>query len=78
MISAEPRKMGLDIIVVTHVGDTIGEDGTHPQIRMARYKKEPFDIVTENETFFGAWDAIKINIGKSSIIEMPLSFDYTL
>ena len=74
----EPRTTDVDIPIVTHAGATIGEDGPHPQIRPDGQNKVPFDIATEKETFFGAWDAITKNLDKSPIIEMPPSFDSTL
>ena len=70
--------MDVDVVIVSCTGATTGEDGTRPHIQMARQKKALFDIATEKETFFGARDAIRQNLGKSHVYEMPPTFDYTL
>ena len=35
MILEEPRTQDNDVVFITHVGATKGEDGPHPQIQMA-------------------------------------------
>ena len=65
----------VDAAIITHRGATTGEDGPCPEVQLAGKNKELFDIAIEEDTFFEAWDVIRINHGKSPIYEMASAFD---
>ena len=65
----------VDVGVVTHVGATTREDGQWQQVQLAGKKKVEFDIVMEKDTFFEAKHAIRRNLSKLPIIDMPYAFD---
>ena len=75
MILAEPRAQVVDVYVVACVGTTTREDGPHPQVQITGKKKTAFDIAIEKEMFFQAKHAVRKNLGKFLVVEMPSSFD---
>ena len=74
-IQVEPRMEDVNVVIVTHVGATIRDDGPRQQVWLTGKKKVAFDIMTKKDTFFGAKHAIGRNTGKLPIIDMPFAFD---
>ena len=61
----------VDVGVVTRVSATTREDRPWKQVHLAGKKKVAFDIAMEKDTFFEAKHAIRTNLSKLPIIDIP-------
>ena len=68
----------MDVLVITHGGLMVGDDGLIPQVQLDGKKKVQFNVDTKRDTFFEARDAIRRYSGKLFVYEMPHAFDSTL
>ena len=65
----------VNVGIFTHRGAITRDDGPRQQVWLAGKKKVAFDIMTEKDIMFTENHAIRRNLGKLPIIDMPSAFD---
>ena len=65
----------VNVGIVTRVGATTRDNGPWLQVHLTGKKRVTFDITTKKDTFFDTKNAIRRNLGKLPIVDMPFAFD---
>ena len=69
------RTQYVDVVVNTHRGATIGEYSPFTQIQLSGKKKVQYNVESKRDNFLEAHDAIRGDLGKLHVYEIPNPFD---